>query len=531
MQKRAIVVLVLIILCAPLCVDASIPRYSTDPNDFVSASIENFWVNGERFRFVGFNTRGMCHYGFTGCSGDSNYSDREVNLSTMHSIGARVARVYVSCRAISRFETYMRLNLLLDIAAYYDVRLICSFTDIYQTGFNPLGDDIYYNVGGMLTMLGPEFFTGGYQDNYLPQVQYVVNELKNDPTVFAWELGNELKTPWDDWTDIMPFSHHVATAIRAIDPNHMIALGTASRVFMNLSWQQATELYQDFDFLTMHVYNGDDADDYQLAADLGKPYIIEEAGFSKDDFSNRPAHTDADIAKWVGRKARGYMNWGFMATDYWNGDGDHTYGIDPTYHSYDWDDYLQVYSNWASTLADTSRTVPEVPTGVKASDAAWVDRVEVTWHEMLFADEYAVFRSDSPFAAKTQVSGWQTGRVFQDASVQPGKLYCYWVKSRNELGTSDFSEYNTGYASTASPMSVLAAKGRTDQTPVYVTDGTVTAVFEGEFYIQQSAPHTAIGVICGETVHEGDQVDVFGRVTTVNGERKISALSIYPNGQ
>jgi len=72
-------------------------------------------------------------------------------------------------------------------------------------------------------------------------------------------------------------------------------------------------------------------------------------------FSDRPSRTDADIAKWIiDRGAKGYMQWGLMATTYDNGNGDRLHGVDRVWHDYDWDEYMAVYSYWGDYLAGGS---------------------------------------------------------------------------------------------------------------------------------------------------------------------------------
>ena len=520
-------VVVLTAICAGQSI-AVIPSFSTNPDDFVQPNMEHFWLNGQEFRFIGFNMRGGCHYGYGDVQPEATHADREADFAYMESIGAKVARIFISCKYVNSMTVAARLNYTAYVAAQHNIRLICAFTDLYDTGLHPMGDEVYYVWDGFyVKTLGTDFFAGGYVNNYLPNVQYIVNQYKNDPRIFAWEVGNELKT-YPDQTLVIPFAHATVDAIKAIDQLHMVTFGGANRSFNGLEWNDYVDLYEPFDFITIHSYNNDDMDDSGFAGYMGKPYIIEEAGFSSGTYSDRPSETNADISKWLNRRARGYMNWGLMAVTHNNGDGDGSFGIDRYWHNYDWDEYTTVFSTWASVLNNSGRRAPEPPTRVQATEATWVDRVVVTWHEMMYANEYAVFRADSPVGTKTQVSSWQASPEFHDTSVQPGKLYCYWVKARNEYGPTGFGEYDAGYASNASAMTVAQAKGRVDQTPVYVTGGTVTAVFDGEFYIQQPDRATAIGVVSTETVNEGDQVDVFGKMTTVNGERKINALSIYP---
>lgn len=391
MSRTAIVLIAIVVVVSSSAAHAAIPRYSTNPNDFVSARLQHFWVNGEPFRFVGYNVRGLVHYGGGDMLYDSQTSDREANLAYMESVGAKVARVFMSCRFTNTTTLGNRLDAALQVASQHNIRLIVVFTDEYYSNFCPLGDGVYYGYLGN-GLLNQSFFGGGYMTNYVPLVNYIVNRFKNDPTVFAWQLGNELKCPWNP-ADLLPFSHDMAQRIRAIDSMHMVSHGTAGRAFGGLTYDQGVQLYQDFDFLTIHPYNGNESlNDSGLANQLGKPLLVSEAAFD-DAYSDRAAATDADISKWVSRGARGYMNWGLMVVD--NGDGDISFGIDRADHWRDWDAYTEVYSRWASILANTTPPAPERPTGLQASDGTYPDRVRIDWQPAFPATEYAVFRTDS----------------------------------------------------------------------------------------------------------------------------------------
>lgn len=516
-------ILVLVISAISTCAWSAIPRYSTNPQDFVSTNYQHFWVNGQPFRFTGFNIRGMVHYGYDDILPASRTSDRQSNLNYMQTVGAKVARVFLPSKFVSIQEVGDRLDETLQIASQYNVRIIVAFTDEYHTGFCPQGDHVYYTYMGCL---GTSFFTSGYNNNYIPLVNHIVNRFKNDPVVFCWQVGNELKTPWNP-TEIMPFCRNVAAHIRSMDSRHLVSYGTASYEFSKLDWDQAEQLYQDFDFLTIHPYNGREfVNDAVLADYLGKPLVIQEAGFDSS-YSNRPAATDADIAKWVERGARGYMNWGLMATGSINiGDGDMTFGIDQVYHASDWNGYKSVYQKWSQTLSTTVIPPPPIPDGVTASDGTWADRVSIAWNPTLPVNECAVFRSDTLNGVKTQVSEWQTSVEYFDTSVQRGKTYYYFVKARNPGGESSFSSAQTGYANAAPELTISQAKELDDGSVVYIIRGVITAAYAYHFYMQQSMG-SAVRVDWLPLISEGGTVDVLGTLkTSASGERIIEAMSV-----
>lgn len=321
------------------------------PTEFVSASGGTFWLHGEEFRFIGANIRGMTHYGEGDILPYSDASHRALNCDALRNeMNGRVARVFVSCRYASPTETGNRLQETIEVAEQYDIYLIAAFTDMYSTGMNPQGDDVYYTQPGSVgPMLDHAFFSGGYTVNYLPQVEYLVERFKNEPRIFAWELGNEIRDITSP-TTFITFCETVHDAIRAIDQNHMIAVGTSCGM-SGFTYAQAVSLFDDrFDFLVGHPYNGSDwEDDTDIADAVGKPFLVEEAGFDSGIFPDRPASTDADVAKWIGRGADGYMQWGLMASPYDNGDGDRTFGVDRVWHT-DWDGYSAVYTYWGNLL-------------------------------------------------------------------------------------------------------------------------------------------------------------------------------------
>ncbi len=81
---------------------------------------------------------------------------------------------------------------------------------------------------------------------------------------------------------------------------------------------------------------------------LGRPIIVEEAGFDSGD---RPTRTDADVRAHVDtRGARGYMQWGFMPGRMDNGNGDGAFGMDRVSHAGDYDRLFSIYQSNAARV-------------------------------------------------------------------------------------------------------------------------------------------------------------------------------------
>ena len=86
------------------------------------------------------------------------------------------------------------------------------------------------------------------------------------------------------------------------------------------------------------------------------------------------------------------------------------------------------------------------------------------------------------------------------------------------------------YASIAELTNPAQAKRFADNTQITLTNLTVTAVFAGFFYAQDSNRPSGIRVVSTFPVHDGDKVDVTGVLATIDGERRIiiAAVTNHP---
>lgn len=463
MKRVSILVLcmaVLVVIASQALAASSLPV--EDRAKIVSSSGGHFWVQGAPLRFIGYNIRGFVHYGGGDILPYASWNDRLVNGQVVLETGGKVIRVFGSNKHISNEELGNRLQYVLDLAESYGLYVLYAFTDYYNTGFNPRGDEKFYTSSGGYTVLNEQFFAGGFRENYLPQVRYLVNRFKNHKGLFAWQLGNEIKH-YNNPQLFYNFCLEMHQAVREIDQNHMISIGLISTTHTGWNYNQSVDMHSLFDFMTIHPYHGEEYPDHDWANGLRKPLIIGEAGFGS---GNRPALTSNDIAKWVGRGARGYLQWGLMATLNDNGDGDRLVGIDRVFHASDWDAYRQMYTNWAQQLSNTLSPAAEPTTGVTASEGLYNDRVMITWNFEPSAKEYAVFRATSPTGTKTQISSWQTGLAYADTTTVPGITHCYWVKARNNGGESGFGSYATGWVDSGQPGVLAGSVTDTQGNPI-----------------------------------------------------------------
>ncbi len=351
-----------LLLCLTVLTAGTAPAASR-ADEFVHRNGSSFQLCNQTFRFVGFNVRGICHFGRGDILPFSSTSDIAVNLDYCAAAKARVIRVFCAYNGIGQTATGDRLQVVLDACQTRGIKVLVCLTDDYLSGFFPQGDNGYYTVGGCcgLTLLNHTFFQSGYQNNYLPQAVYLADRFRDHPAVFAWELGNEIRDTSSSAT-FVAFCLDVAAQIRAADPNHMIGAGLIDADNAGLSAAQALQLYGAMDFVGSHAYHGSDAEnDTGIAAQLNKPYLIGEAGFAG---SNRVAASDADITKWVGRGVDGYLQWGLMATNYDNGDGDTFVGVDPVFHADDFFDYGVLFNAWSTSFEQPASLVVS-PTAIE----------------------------------------------------------------------------------------------------------------------------------------------------------------------
>lgn len=325
----------------------------TPPPDFVRVVGERFHIKGKPMRFIGANIRGLVHYGH-----DPDYfahapnGHRHQQLHAANNMNACLARLFLAHKDATPEQIEGRLREVLALIKQHfpNIYLLPTFTNLYDdVPFYVRGDEKFYELhpGGEKKMLNKAFFEGGYKENYLPFVEHIVKAFRDEPHIFAWEIGNELKAEREPEV-FVEFNTAVAEAIKNWDPHHLVTTGMVStrHAWMADQSELRRELYGSphIDFITIHAYNGNEdpntiEDDSDLAREFSKPFMIEEAGFDRNVYPNRPEKTRTDLANWFRKGASCYMPWGFVATGHDNNDGDVNVGMTGPLHP----DYPQLY--------------------------------------------------------------------------------------------------------------------------------------------------------------------------------------------
>ncbi|MEZ4866958.1 MAG: peptidoglycan DD-metalloendopeptidase family protein [Caldilineaceae bacterium] len=371
--------------------------------DFVRVHGDEFIVNRRPFRFIGVNIRGLVHYGDAQTLQWTTIGHRRDQLRAAYEMGARVVRLFLPSMHASAAATITRLQETVALTTEFPgLYLLPALSNLYaDVPFRIPGDENFYakiDPHFPADLLKADFFTGGYQQHYLPFVRQVVGAFRSEPRIFAWEIGNELKLNPATGTFVgdpnvaafIRFMLAAAAEIKASAPDHLTTTGMIST---HHAWLHNDELRHQLygsshiDFITVHCYNEEyENDDSALARALHKPFILEEAGFGNGYGQDRSGKVQEDMQRWFGLGARGYLQWGFMATSNDIGDGDGDSGMDRTLHA-DWDALFRTYQARAAAL------LQETPTWLAPADHDETDATDQTTDQTAAEEDKATFQT------------------------------------------------------------------------------------------------------------------------------------------
>lgn len=129
--------------------------------------------------------------------------------------------------------------------------------------------------------------------------------------------------------------------------------------------------------------------------------------------------------------------------------------------------------NLLQRLVQTSQ-IPAKPTGIKATDGTFSDKVRVIFNAVEGATVYRVFRCTTAGQSCGSAIGFPKTTSFDDKKGDTGVVYYYRVRACNADGCGVFSSANTGFRKTepAKPTGIMATDG-TFADRVRVTFNTV----------------------------------------------------------
>lgn len=465
------------LLCC--CSLLSIPSYA-EFEDFIRLE-NNALMDGEKeFRFLSFNVPTLNYvedemrfsqnnpYGLP-----SEFELRDV-FKTVKEMGGQVIRSYtipvrntnfpseaitfVEAPGVFNEEAFKVMDLAIALAAEHNIRLVVPLLNNWQwMGGRP-------NYAAFRGKASDEFWTDRQIiEDFKQTIKYVLNRkntitgvvYKDDPTIMAWETGNELENP-PEW------GIEIARYIKSIDPKHLLIDGFHSVHVLDQNtgklfqrWPQQYSIDEpSIDLINAHFYEYDPQqmlDDMKKTVELvagKKPLFFGEFGFVSTPAIER-------ISDYIiGEKAIvGGLIWSLRRHHPEGGFYQHSeplIGYD-YYRAYHWPGFNEGEINDERNLMAMFRrkafeiqnkpvppiSLPEPPTILPFSDSP-----VFSWQGAMGASGYNIERAENESGPWTLIQyniddldtpGFP---LFSDESATIGKSYYYRISAINSRGKS-----------------------------------------------------------------------------------------------
>lgn len=228
-------------------------------------------------------------------------------------------------------------------------RVVATLTNQWGDCENAVGAPVYKTEDWYRSSYRTEA-DPGMPVTYREWVRQVVLRYRDDPTILAWQLINEGEALTSKGGTCSPtaaasvraWATDVSELIKAIDPNHLVSLGSISSgqcgtstgtAFEDLHAIRTIDLceYHDYDSLSALPGDAWNGLAVRLAQchDLGKPMFVGESGLKRTSggsLAARAAVFEAKFAAQFGAGVVGELIWTWQAAGEDSGDG---YGVGP----------------------------------------------------------------------------------------------------------------------------------------------------------------------------------------------------------
>lgn len=340
-------------------------------DDFVKAVNGDFYLNGKVFKFGGTNADWI--HRVDDVSIDNAFKDySELSMKVIRvwaytdigSLDNSVPNLYKSWKdSIDRFP-YMQywdpvtntvavnenglknLDRMLALARKHKFKVIMTLTNNWANG----GGVDQYNVWFKSTYHDDFYTSPQIKQAYKNWVSTLVNrtntitgkKYRDDPSIFSWELGNELfcftdqdssraiifiMSPSCNATTITKWVSEMSGYIKSIDPNHMVSVGNIGFLNRNNGHLYSSDMGDDYeatlaiptiDFATFHLYIDNPTqpqfdfatawinEHIAIADKMKKPVVMEEFGHSKESRDQVITHMLETFTK---SKGDGWLAW------------------------------------------------------------------------------------------------------------------------------------------------------------------------------------------------------------------------------
>ena len=465
-SRRTAISLVLASAVLLSCAPSEPPREEAE--HFISVRGDKLFEGDRDFRFLSFNIPNL-HYVEDDMRFDQPMPFRwpdeyEVDdaLESVRQMGGRVVRTYtLSVRKagdpedLPRYvvgpgefneEAFQVLDMVLETARKKNVRLIIPLVNNWKW---------WGGVAEYAAFRGKpreDFWTDPQLiADFKETVRFVLERVntrtgiayKDDPTILAWETGNELVCP-HAWT------HEIAEYMKELDPNHLVVDGRNEQVLNQESIDDPL-----IDLVKTHHYEKDPRlmiDHIRQSAAMArglKSYHLGEFGF----LSTAGMTAVMDVV--IDEGLAGGLVWSLRSHNrdggfYWHHEphgGDH-------FKAYHWPGFVsgEAYDE-RRFLREMRRRAFEIR-GMDVPDLAAPATPEiievtagglVTWRGSAGASGYDVQRAEAAgndwrtVAYEVSDAAVQYRPLWSDEGVTAGKSYSYRITARNDAGTSQSS--------------------------------------------------------------------------------------------
>lgn len=438
-------------------------------------------------------------------------------------------------------DAWRKVDKALQLANQYNVMLIIPFIDNYN-----------YSVGGINDFAALREKSGSvfYTDSQLIQdfkdlVSYTLNrtnyytgiQYKNDPSILAWETGNELNAP-DSWTA------DIAAYIKSIDTNHLVMDGKYGISVASLN-------NPNIDIVSNHYYYGDYAANCDSDRNLSKgkkPFIVGEFGI----VGTTAIHSLLD--KVISNGTAGAMIWSIRQHNEKGGFFCHQEGTG-SYYSYRWPGFpegngydetnvLSLIRNHEYEIRGLS--VPELPAPEAPVLLPITSLNSINWKGSVGAQNYDVERATAPDGPWTVVgTNISDGKVpnpdysislFSDTTAPTDIPLYYRVTAKNTSGTSSPSNVVSVPSGGATPSEGATPSGGAtpSQSDTIVDDANASIVYNGSWNFEADASyynntkHTSNSTgAYAELTFTGSTVSVYTKNLSAGGKFDVYIDSVY----
>jgi len=435
--------------------------------NFISVKGDKIYDGGNQFRFISFNIPNLLLIEDNMPFAEKNEwrlpNTFEINdaLESTKQLGGNVARTYVITvqREVDgagipkhvlgpgKFneEAFKALDQVLASANQIGVRLIIPFVDNWKwMGGVPQYENFRKKDEN-------DFWSDETIKNDFKQtISYVLNRVntitgiayKNDKSILAWELGNELRDVTPEWI------FEMARYIKTIDKNHLVNDGRQNSGIDDYLLDDPS-----VDILSSHHYESSPFEmlnhiKENVAKTKGKkPYYVGEFGFVSTTGLQR-------IVDYVykNNSIAGSLIWSLR---FHNRDGGFYWHSEPmglglykAYHSpgfnsglaYDEKNVIQMFKNYGFKIQNLHEPVAQIPTAPKLLPIK--TSTEINWQGSVGANYYSVERATSKngewkiIASFISDAASAHAPLYNDMRAELNKDYFYRVKAHNEAGAS-----------------------------------------------------------------------------------------------